>query len=136
LKANSEAIRAYRIINLVLALFLTGIFVYAAAFAPGRHPIPSGTQIFFHSDSPSTGLTRSFSALTRLQFGEARAYNPRGPAIFGFFLLQLCIRVFLLVLLPGFKHPLRKLYIPDIILSTIVFFIVLWPFIQVLFSSL
>jgi hypothetical protein len=136
LKANSDAVRAYRVINLVLALILSGVFIYTATFTPGHHPLPSGTKIFFHRDSPSTGLTRSFSALTRFHVAEALEYNRYGPAILGFFLLQLCIRVVFYLILPGFTRPVRILYIPDIILSTILFFIVFWPFIQALFSSL
>jgi hypothetical protein len=137
LKEKNDVKRAYRVLNLVLALVLSGVFVYAALFPPeGGHPIPSGSQVFFNTTSPTTGLSRSFSALIRFDYATAVTYNPLGPRIFNFFLFQLCIRIFLLLLLPRYSHSLRILYIPDIILSTLLFFVVFWPLIYTLYTRI
>jgi len=119
----------YRIICLVFAGIIIAVFVYSFLFGPERqHPIPSGSVIF-HGDSPSTGLSRSFSAIVRFEFAEAKAWNPYGIRIFLFFFIQLLMRVGGYVL-TGMTSTKRSLLIfSDVILTLALFIIAFWPFI-------
>jgi hypothetical protein len=100
------------------------------------YPIPSGSQVVTGTDSPSTGLSRSFSAIVRFNFTEARSYNPYGIRIFLFFLIQLFMRAAGIVLAGKVIQRCRIIIISDIMLSIILFFICFWPFIKVLSARL
>jgi hypothetical protein len=93
-----------------------------------EHPIPSGSELLTGKTSISTGLSRSFSAIVRFKFHEARELNPYGIRIFMFFLLQLLMRV------SGFfiisKVNRKKFIRADIIVSVLLFIILFWPFLN------
>jgi hypothetical protein len=105
---------------------------YSAVYSPVKqnYPLPSGSLFFGCKLVPSTGLSRSFSAIVRFQFQEARKYNPNGIRVFLFFLLQLLMRVtglFLIRRLPDKSVP--ALFASDAVLSILFFVVSCWPFI-------
>jgi hypothetical protein len=120
----------YRILNLVFIIIILLVIAYSIYYGtPGReHPIPSGSELLTGKTSISTGLSRSFSAIVRFRFHEARELNPYGIRIFMFFLLQLLMRV------SGFfiisKVNRKKFIRADIIVSVLLFIILFWPFLN------
>jgi hypothetical protein len=101
-----------------------------------RHPLPSGSELFTGKASPSTGLSRSFSAILRLQFAEATRYNPHGIRIFVFFITQLFLRLGITFLLSRMDqlHFQRLLY-ADLLVSAALFLTLFWPFFTHLFRQ-
>jgi hypothetical protein len=96
-----------------------------------NYPLPSGTKILSGDTSISTGLSRSFSAIVRFNFREARSYNPYGLRIFSFFFIQFFLRLAAIFIA---RHPItsqqRRLIIgTDILLSALLFVVFFWPFI-------
>ncbi|MGQ1908869.1 DUF2752 domain-containing protein [Marinifilum sp. RC60d5] len=121
----------YRIINLTLAGVLCAIFLYSALFSPIKvnHPIPSVFTQLTGAQSPSSGLSRSFSSLIRCNFELANRFNPIGLQIFLFFLIQLIFRTLSFLLIKN-HFSLIKLYIfLDIIISIIAFLLAFKPLI-------
>jgi hypothetical protein len=107
--------------------------LYSILYSPERqrHPVPSGTQLFFGKTSSSVGLSRSFSALIRFEFKLAKEYNPYGPRIFLFFILQLVMRM--AALLGSSRVPeqaLTKLYWSDSLVSVTLLLLCFWPFLS------
>jgi hypothetical protein len=121
----------YLIINLIFTAILVSVILYSLVFSARgmKHPIPSGWEWLSGGSSPSTGLSRSFSAIVRLNVAEARQFNPYGIRIFAFFAVQLVIRAFLSVLLlrPG-QFRLKGLVIADVLFSVLFFVFSFWPF--------
>jgi len=93
--------RPYLIINWTFAVIFGGIVVYSALFDPerGNQPLPSAYQLMTGEETISTGLSRSFSALVRFRFDEAREFNPYGPRIFLYFAVELLLRIAILFIL-------------------------------------
>jgi hypothetical protein len=130
---------AYRVLNRIFLLVLILIFSYSALFSPEKknHPIPSGSRFFTGTTVTSTGLSRSFSAIIRLRFDEARRYNQHGIRLFLFFLIQLFMRIAALNLsgrLP--VQFLRPLYYSDAVLSVGLFIACFWPFLTSFYMNM
>lgn len=101
---------SYQIINLIFAAILFLIFIYAASFNPGGdYPVSSQYKLITGKKTESTGLSRAFSEMVRLNFKKARAYNENSPEVFSFFLLQLLLRIVLFFSYSNAKH--KKLMI-------------------------
>ena len=133
MKPTNKTITAsnYRIINLIFAFLITGIFVYSAVFSykEVNHPIPSLYSQFTGADSPSTGLSRSFSALMHCDVKSALKLNPYSLQIFLFFVFQLVFRILTFFLI---KKPISwiNVYIlSDITLTILSFLLVFRPLI-------
>ncbi len=112
----------YKLINLIFAGIILLIFIYSAVFKPEKsnHSIPSESKLFWKHDSQSTGLSRSFSSIIRLNFSEARSYNQYGIQLFIFFLIQFAMRVFFIVIFGRFKYMERnRIIIIDSIVSVL-----------------
>lgn len=126
---------SYRLLNLIFAGIILALFVYSIYYGGDRtHPVPSFYNLLTGENSISTGLTRSFSAIVRLNFNDAREYNPHGIRIFLFFLIQLLLRTTGIVLA---NHAKRSMIILiDITVSAILFMVLFWPFIMNLFEEL
>jgi hypothetical protein len=128
----------YRTINAYLAGCIFLIFIYSAIFSPqrARHPIPSSHTLITGEPTKSTGLSRAFSAIVRLKFSEARAYNVYGIRIFLFFLIQFFIRIFLFL-----NHYIiidmgeSRIAILDTVLSSVLFLFLFEPFISEIFGG-
>jgi hypothetical protein len=135
--------RPYLIINWAFAAIIAGIITYAALYDPDRgdHPIPSGYQVVAGDETISTGLSRSFSALVRFRFDDAKEFNAYGPRIFLFFAVQLILRLALLAMMLNGKWQIsiklqkgtawqarRWLILSDAAQSLVLFIFCFWPF--------
>jgi hypothetical protein len=121
----------YKLINLILAIIIFGVFTYSAVFSPSKsnYPIPSDSKRIFNQDSISTGLSRSFSCILRLDFKKAREYNKYGLQIFVFFLIQFFLRLFFLLSYNAFKEfGITKMILVDSIVSVSLFIFYFKPF--------
>lgn len=120
----------YLIINLIFAGFILILILYSFIFSAegSKHPVPSAGWLTGQT-LPSTGLSRSFSEIVRLEFDQARKYNPFGIRIFSFFFLQLLLRIAgsFTVFYAG-PEKLRLVVIADAVFSSILFVLCFWPF--------
>ena len=123
-------------INLVFIGVILLVIAYSGIFdaESHKHPLPPGSMIVGQEQPvASTGLSRSFSAIVRLQFSRARSYNPYGLRIFSFFMLQLLMRISVLLIIRYARMDIRHKLIPaDIVLSVILFVVLFFPFIRLI----
>jgi hypothetical protein len=139
LKPTDSKAGPYRVLNRIFLLVLILILAYSALFSPEKknHPIPSGSRFFTRDSVPSTGLSRSFSAIVRFRFEEARQYNPHGIRIFLFFFIQIFMRIAGLVLSARIpEHSLQLLCYADAGLSMALFLAFFWPFLAAFYINL
>lgn len=121
----------YKITNAILVGIILSIFLYSSLFSPesGKYPIPSFYTQLTGQDSPSTGLSRSFSAIVRGDLTLANKFNPFGVKIFAFFLIQFCFRISSILMLKA-THKFLKTYITaDILISIFSFYLAFKPLI-------
>jgi hypothetical protein len=123
----------YTIINLVFIGIIVSVIFYSVVYSANglKHPVPSGAALIHDQIALSTGLSRSFSEIARLNFKQAKLYNPYGIRLFVFFIIQLFLRLAALVIIyyvPGKLQ--RSWYIYDAAVSILLFIVFFWPFIQ------
>jgi len=119
------------IINLIFAGLIVILILYSFIFsAEGiNYPVPSAGEWITGQTLPSTGLSRSFSEIVRLEFDRARKYNPYGIRIFSFFMIQLLLRIAGSVLALYVRAGrLRTAIISDALCSSFLFVLCFWPF--------
>lgn len=123
--------KAYKIANGALAAIFFSVFLYSAIFSYEKenHPIPSFHEHITGETSLSSGMSRSFSAIVRLEFDIAHQFNPYGLLVFFFFLEQFLLRLFFIILLQKKPHLYIKVLIADGILLFFSFAIHFKPFI-------
>ncbi|WP_407660182.1 hypothetical protein [Marinifilum fragile] len=80
-------------------------------------------------DSPSSGLSRSFSALTQGDVKSARDLNPYSIQIFLFFTFQLIFRLLTFLLMKKSFSWINIYILADITLSILFFLLVFKPLI-------
>lgn len=99
------------------------IFIYSAIFSAKKdnHPIPSFYEEFTGKESPTSGLSRSFSEIARLHFKEAKKWNVNGLPIFLFFLIQLVMRITMSIVLVKKTVNLKTLVWIDSVASVLLF---------------
>ncbi len=116
-------IRAYKIINKIFAGIIIAILLYSGIFSAQKsnYPIPSACTLITGQPCKSTGLSRAFSEIVRLNFDSARKYNSESISIFSFFLLQLFLRILSTILLSKKKLKFNRLLLSDIIISVLLF---------------
>ncbi len=114
----------YNKVNLLLAGVIITIFIYSGIFSAEKdnHPVSSFYPEAMGKESPTKGLSRSFSEIMRGHFKEARQWNEYGIPVFFFFFTQLILRL-------GFNFLHYKRIIPFQILLTSDVFISLTLFI-------
>ena len=120
----------YLIINLIFAGLIVVLILYSFIFSAegSKHPVPSAGWLTGQT-LPSTGLSRSFSEIVRLEFDRARMYNPYGIRIFSFFLIQLLMRIAgSLLALYARSEKLRTAIVSDALCSSFLFVLCFWPF--------
>jgi hypothetical protein len=131
--SNSQfpAKQNYKIINLSLAGIILCIFIYSGLFSPeeSKHPIPSFYTQITSQNSPSTGLSRSFSAILRGNLQQANTYNPFGLHIFLFFAIQFIFRSLSFILIKEKLSWIKPYIFMDITLSLIGFYLAFKPLI-------
>lgn len=111
----------YPKINLIFGAIIVCVFIYSGIFSAEKanHPIPSNYTILTGKATKSTGLSRSFSAIMRLEFKKALRYNGESLKVFSFFVVQFFFR-FLFTLIYARRKDSRVI-ITDIILSVLLF---------------
>jgi len=113
---------SYQRIHIILAGVVLLIGIYSGIFGPGQgnHPIPSQYSRLSEGSTASTGMSRAFSAIVRLQFERATRLNPHSPEVFAFFFVQLWLRVLFFVL-NGRGVRQKLLIITDVSVSVLLF---------------
>lgn len=113
----------YLRINLILSGIILLVFLYSGIFSAEKdnYPVPSFYERITGLESPSRGLSRSFSEIIRGRFDMARSYNASGIPIFAFFFIQLLMRLSASLLILRSKCHLRIIGIADIAISILLF---------------
>ncbi len=62
-------------------------------------------------DCPGCGLTRSFISMSHFQFSRAIAFNPAGPIVYLFFLIQIPWHGYQMVRLWRLKRPIESVWL-------------------------
>lgn len=124
---------SYLIINISFAGIIMIIMMYSGFFSPEKsnHPLPSACKLLTGEECQSTGLSRSFSALVRLNYKQAKEFNQYGPRIFGFFSIQFLLRLLISAILLR-KRSLNgnRLVLIDSFVSLATFLVAFWPFLE------
>ena len=86
---------SYQLINMLVAWLIIFLFAYFALYGTGNNDYPAGCAHikFLGDECPTCGLSRSMSEMLRGNLSVAAEYNRNGPLIFGFFALQLLMRI-------------------------------------------
>ena len=81
-------------------------------------------------DCPGCGLTRSFISMSHGQFGRAFQFNPAGPIVYLFVLVQIPWHAYQMVRLWKLRRPIEStwLYIPLFGMSVVILLQWLWRF--------
>jgi hypothetical protein len=105
--------------------------LYSAIFSAtgNNYPIPSSLEILEVDNDISTGLSRSFSELIRGRIDSAIEFNPHGPRVFLFFLIQLLMRPAFSLFFLKFNHKTIWIFL-DAGTSILLFIFAFMPFIQ------
>ena len=128
---RKKLLHPYILINLIFIILILSIFLYSLLFSAEKsnYPVHSNYTTLTNNTSISTGLSRSFSEIVRLNFAKAKEYNRYGLQIFIFFLSQLILRIVSTGILL-FSSRLNKIsIITDIILSSALFIVLFRPYI-------
>jgi len=135
-----EAFRTkpYITVNLVLALVIVVIFLYAAVFSPQKnnYPVVCIHEKITGKPCVSCGLSHSFSLILRGKINEALSWNPYGLRIFLFFLAQLLMRITFSVFYLRGEEYRKQLIIYDISGTILLFLFAFYPFLAFIVSSL
>ncbi|QQS52501.1 MAG: hypothetical protein IPM71_07145 [Bacteroidota bacterium] len=120
----------YQCINLLFFGLIALVFIYSAFFhyARGNYLFTSAHDLLTGEPSLSTGLSRSFSAIVRLEFEIAHFYNPYGIRVFLFFLEQFFLRIILWFILERNPERMSILVWCDGLVCSVLFLIHFWPF--------
>ena len=113
---------SYQVLHVVFAGIMLMIFIYSGIFTPskGGHPIPSQYTHIEGEATASTGMSRAFSSIVRLDFKQARAYNTHSLEVFSFFFIQFWMRVAFFFLYACYKR--KSVVVADILISVSLFF--------------
>lgn len=124
----------YFIINIMLAIFFTAIFMYSTIFSAGADNHPIDCYFAQHGlQCPTCGISRGFSEIMRGRIDDALVYNQYSLRLFIFFLLQLIIRTIIIL---QFKKLNNKTFIIiDIISSTIILIYSFYPILSILIKN-
>ena len=85
---------AYQCIHIIFAGIILCIIVYSGIFSSSRggYPIQSYYKNITGRPTASTGMSRAFSSIVRLDFKAAKQQNPHSLEVFAFFFVQLWLR--------------------------------------------
>ncbi|MFW5944787.1 MAG: hypothetical protein ACOCTU_05950 [Bacteroidota bacterium] len=124
---------SYQVVNLVFAGIVIGMFVYSGIFhSGGNYPVPSQYKLITGERTQSTGLSRGFSEMVRLNIRKAKDYNENSGKVFAFFLLQMLMRfIFFFTFTPGNKKLMIRI---DVAASLMLFLYCFKDFILTMYS--
>lgn len=116
----------YSKVNIIFAGIILALLIYSGIFsAENPHPIKSA-----HSNQViSTGLSRAFSEIVRLNFSQALGFNTYSLRIFSFFFFQFFLRVLFTFLMFRNMFLKKQLVIADIMVSVSLFLFAFGQFI-------
>jgi len=114
---------SYHIINVIIAGIILAILIYSGIFSASGIPHPIKSQTI--EPTVSTGLSRAFSEIVRLNFKKSIEFNPYSIHIFLFFFIQFFLRFFMSLLLLSSHFSKNLLLFADILVSVLLF---LWSF--------
>lgn len=126
--------RCYNIINLSFLTVILGVILYSLLFRGAGYPVPALLTELTGLIPPSKGLSASFSELVRGNIELAKTLNPYGMQIFGFFIIQLLMRVLFSAIAHVGLVKENHLILLDIILSTGLFALCFAPLIAYTFK--
>ena len=114
---------SYLALNLSFISVIFLIFLYSLIFSADKnnYPIPSFYSRFTGKESPTTGLSKSFSEIIRGRWNSGRKWNMNGIPLFSFFLIQLFFRLAGSVLILKTKVSVSILARIDGLLSFLLF---------------
>jgi hypothetical protein len=118
----------YLIINLIFAGIILVVLIYSGIFSASGIPHPIKSQSL--GPVVSTGLSRAFSEIVRLNFNKALEFNPYSIHIFLFFFIQLLLRIFISFLLLSTSISKKLLLFTDILTSVLLFLLSFFHFIS------
>ena len=121
--------KSYIVLNIIFIVIISGIFIYCYFINSLDENISCIHNKYLGIDCPSCGLTRSFSALLHHDSKTAIVWNKYGFQIFLFFIIQIGLRVFFLLLVSLKNINLKILTKTDMIISSVLFLVCFSPFI-------
>ena len=98
------------------------VFIYSYIFTPDKNNYPIHSLCVLQPCA-STGLSRAFSEIVRLNIDKALVYNANSLKIFSFFLIQLFLRVAVSVIYINKLISKSYLIITDSVISILLFII-------------
>ena len=123
--------------NIFLAGAIVAILIYSGIFsAASGYPIHSLYEAATGHTAPSSGLSRAFSEIVRLNFNQASTYTPYAFRIFAFFTLQLILRAVLSWLAVAQSSHVNKIIAADIIFSLAYLIYAFFPFLLFLSNEI
>ncbi|MBE9467554.1 MAG: DUF2752 domain-containing protein [Bacteroidetes bacterium] len=114
---------SYNKINFIFTGIILLGFIYSGIFSANgiKHPIKFRCAEIYNKPCVSTGLSRSFSEIVRLNFHKAKEYNSNGIAIFLFFFIQFFLRIIVSFIYISKIISEKKLILLDVGISIILF---------------
>jgi hypothetical protein len=112
---------AYTKINLIFAGIILCIFVYSGFFTSGGagYPISSGYTQITGEETNSTGMSRAFSSIVRLEFKEALSFNEESLKVFAFFFIQFFLRFLFTLIYSQYRG--KNVVTADVVISLALF---------------
>jgi len=112
---------SYSKINFIFAGIILCIFIYSGIFSAEKanHPIPSGYTLLTGEATKSSGLSRAFSAIMKLELDKALKYNEESLKVFSFFIVQFFLRFLFTLIYARWQN--RGVITADIVLSILLF---------------
>jgi len=124
-------------INSILAGVIVAILIYSGIFSSiGNYPLHSFYELSTGQVAPSSGLSRAFSEIVRLNFNQALALNPYSIRIFCFFAIQLFLRIGLSLIVIAKSNYTKRTVIADITFSLIYLVYAFSPFLLFLTNEI
>ena len=115
---------AYNKINIIFTGIILLVFIYSGIFSSNgiKHPIKSVYAQKYYKPIVSTGLSRSFSEIIRLNFNKAREFNRNGILVFFFFFIQFFLRIIFSFLYSKTIFSEKTVILTDGLISAFLFF--------------
>ena len=113
----------YTKINFIFTGIILLVFIYSGIFSANgiKHPIESACIQKDNKKCVSTGLSRSFSEIVRLNFDKAKKYNINGILVFLFFFIQFFLRILFSFFYIKKIFSEKSIIFIDVIVSIILF---------------
>jgi len=106
--------------NIAFAGIILLIIGYSGLFSAHGLPFPIHSA---HSEQQliSTGLSRAFSEIVRLNFQQAKIYNPYSLGLFLFFFAELILRILISLILFSKRFSQKLVLFSDVLISLLLF---------------